>query len=86
MNAKISPWIFVVVGVLTVLFAVFGLQQQTDALAAKEQVELLKVQLQLTVTEASHQRDLAAEMAAHATRREQELAGKLEDCMKSKRK
>lgn len=82
---KSNPKVFIVaMGVITILFAVFGLQQQTDAQAAKKESEQLKVQLTQALNEAVRQRDMAAESARRANEQERLIAGQLEDCLKGK--
>jgi len=82
---KSNPKVFIVaMGVITILFAVFGLQQQTDAQAAREESEQLKVQLTQALNEAVRQRDMAAESARRAHEQERLIAGQLEDCLKGK--
>ena len=84
---KMSPWVMVVVfGVLAVLFAVFGFQQQTEATAMKEELEQFRTQIQLVEREAAKQQVLSAEMAKTANEVNTNLASQLEECQKKRNK
>ncbi|MBL7863376.1 MAG: hypothetical protein JNK10_00770 [Cyclobacteriaceae bacterium] len=84
---KSNPKVFIVaMGVITILFAVFGLQQQTDAQAAREESEQLRLQLQQALTDARRSEVLAVEMTRHAEERERMAAEQLAECLKGKGK
>lgn len=76
----------VVFGVLAVLFAVFGFQQQTEAAAMKDEMRQLQTQIQLVEREALKQATLGAEMAKQASEMNSSLTTQLEECKKNKGK
>lgn len=86
-NGKLNPWIFVVVtGVLAILFAVFGLQQQTEELAVKAELGQARLEIEVTKNRAVALQKLAIEKVKNVEAREKVLIGKLEECMKGKKR
>ncbi len=84
---KMSSWVLVVVfGVLAVLFAVFGLQQQTEAAAMKEELAQSRAQSQAAEQEAIRQHKLCEEMTRQAAAMNATLKSQLEECQKNKGK
>lgn len=84
---KMSSWVLVVVfGVLAVLFAVFGFQQQTEAAAMKEELAQSRAQSQAAEQEAIKQHILCEAMAIKATAVNADLMNKLEECQKNRSK
>ena len=66
-EAKTGSWVLVVVlGVLAVLFAVFGFQQQTEASTMKEELAQSRAQVQAAEQAAYQQQKLCVERVKQA--------------------
>lgn len=86
-KTKTNPRVLVVVfGVLAVLFAVFGFQQQMEAAAMKKELEELRTQIQDVIRQAQEQQALGAEIAKQANERQADLSSQLANCLLTKKK
>ncbi|MDZ4714954.1 MAG: hypothetical protein SH819_05740 [Cytophagales bacterium] len=86
-NTKISPWVTILVmGVVAILFAVFGFQQQTEAMAAREELNLLRSQVIEIERKAADQQAEAIGLAMRARDQEAKLAAQLAECLRIKQK
>ena len=79
-----NPWVFTaVIGVLAILFSVFGMQQQTEALEAREEVKQLKMQLEVANNRAAEQERAAMQNRKLAEEQTQRAILQLQECVKA---
>ena len=79
-----NPWVFTAaIGVLAILFSVFGMQQQTEALEAREEVKQLKMQLEVANNRAAEQERAAMQNRKLAEEQTQRAILQLQECVKA---
>ena len=79
-----NPWVFTaVIGVLAILFSVFGMQQQTEALEAREEVKQLKMQLEVANNRAAELERAAMQNRKLAEEQTQRAILQLQECVKA---